>query len=95
MSWDRGFNKWKWVLLFLAPSLSGLLMFIVLPIISSFVIAFKDWNLLRAAGIHRAGQLRGAASGPAASGRHCATRSSSSCSTSRWCLCWGWRWRCS
>lgn len=43
----QGWNKWKWVLLFLAPSLVGLLMFIVYPIASSFWLAFHDWNLLR------------------------------------------------
>ena len=48
MSWDRGFHKWKWILLFLAPSLTGMLIFIVFPIIVSFGIAFTDWNLLRA-----------------------------------------------
>lgn len=44
-----GHSKWRnnlWVLFFLAPSLLGLLVFIVLPIISSFWYAFNDWNLL-------------------------------------------------
>ena len=44
-----GQSKWKnkiWVLFFLAPSLLGLMIFIVLPIISSFWYAFNDWNLL-------------------------------------------------
>lgn len=44
-----GHSKWKnniWVLFFLAPSLLGLMVFIVLPIISSFWYAFNDWNLL-------------------------------------------------
>ncbi len=43
---NRGLNKWKWVALFLAPSLIGLLIFTVYPIISSFWLAFNDWNLL-------------------------------------------------
>lgn len=43
---QRGWNKWLWVLLFLGPSLAGLMIFIVLPIISSFWYAFNDWNLL-------------------------------------------------
>ncbi|MFN8379748.1 MAG: sugar ABC transporter permease [Anaerolineae bacterium] len=48
MSWDRGFSKWKWIILFLAPSLTGMTIFILIPIVSSFGIAFTDWNLLRA-----------------------------------------------
>lgn len=43
---ERGFSKWKWIIFFLAPSLLGLLVFIVLPIASSFWYAFHDWNLL-------------------------------------------------
>lgn len=43
---ERGFSKWKWIIFFLAPSLLGLLIFIVLPIASSFWYAFHDWNLL-------------------------------------------------
>lgn len=39
-------RKWGWVLFFLAPSLLGLLVFIVYPITSSFWVAFHDWNLL-------------------------------------------------
>jgi multiple sugar transport system permease protein len=39
-------NKWKWVALFLAPSLIGMLIFIVYPILSSLWIALNDWNLL-------------------------------------------------
>lgn len=46
MTWNRGFNKWKWVAIFLAPSLMGLLLFIVYPIVSSFWLAFQDWNML-------------------------------------------------
>jgi len=45
----NGHIRWKhhlWILFFLAPSLLGLLVFIVLPIISSFWYAFNDWNLL-------------------------------------------------
>lgn len=47
MAGNRGWNKWKWVLFFLAPSLTGLLVFIVYPIASSFWLAFNDWNMLR------------------------------------------------
>lgn len=46
MTWNRGFHKWKWVAFFLAPSLIGLLLFIVYPIVSSFWLAFQDWNML-------------------------------------------------
>ena len=41
-------SKWKWVAFFLAPSLLGLIVFILLPILSSFWYAFTDWNLLSA-----------------------------------------------
>lgn len=44
-----GYSKWRnsgWVLFFLAPSLIGLAIFIVFPIISSLWYAFNDWNLL-------------------------------------------------
>ncbi len=47
MTWDRGFHKWKWVILFLAPSLTGMLIFIVFPIVASLGISFTEWNLLR------------------------------------------------
>lgn len=40
--------KWKWIAFFLAPSLIGLLVFILLPILSSLWYAFNDWNLLSA-----------------------------------------------
>lgn len=43
----HGWNKWKWVLFFLLPSLAGLCLFIVYPIVSSFWLAFNEWNLLR------------------------------------------------
>lgn len=46
MAGNKGVNNWGWVLFFLAPSLLGLLIFIVYPIISSFWYAFNDWNLL-------------------------------------------------
>lgn len=46
MAGNKGLNNWGWVLFFLAPSLLGLLIFIVYPIISSFWYAFNDWNLL-------------------------------------------------
>ena len=43
---ERGWSKWAWVGLFLGPSLAGLLIFVVLPIVSSLWYAFTDWNLL-------------------------------------------------
>jgi multiple sugar transport system permease protein len=46
MTWQTGWNKWKWVLFFLAPSLIGLSIFVVLPLLTSFALAFQDWNLL-------------------------------------------------
>ncbi|MBK8020992.1 MAG: sugar ABC transporter permease [Chloroflexi bacterium] len=46
MAWQTGWHKWKWVGFFLAPSLIGLLTFVVLPIASSFWMALQDWNLL-------------------------------------------------
>ena len=41
-------SNWKWIAFFLAPSLAGLFVFIILPIISSLWYAFNDWNLLSA-----------------------------------------------
>jgi multiple sugar transport system permease protein len=43
---DRGWQKWKWVLFFIAPSLIGLCIFILIPILTSVWLAFQDWNLL-------------------------------------------------
>ncbi len=39
-------SKWGWIIFFLAPSLLGLIVFIVYPILSSLWYAFHDWNLL-------------------------------------------------
>ncbi len=44
---DRGWRKAAVVLAFLLPSLAGLLLFSVLPILASLVLTFFDWNLLR------------------------------------------------
>ncbi len=46
MAGDYGWQKWKWVLLFILPSLVGLLIFVFVPIATSFWLAFQDWNLL-------------------------------------------------
>ena len=46
MAGENNWQKWLWVLAFLGPSLAGLLVFVVLPILSSLWYAFNDWNLL-------------------------------------------------
>lgn len=43
---QTGWNKYKWVGFFLAPSLIGLSVFVVIPILASLWLAFQDWNLL-------------------------------------------------
>jgi multiple sugar transport system permease protein len=43
---QSGLQRWKWVAVFLAPSLIGLLIFIIYPIASSLWLSFNDWNLL-------------------------------------------------
>lgn len=57
MAGNFGIRKWKWVFFFLAPSLVGLLLFIVFPIFSSLWLAFQLESDFRAA-LHRAGELR-------------------------------------
>jgi multiple sugar transport system permease protein len=47
MAGNTGWQKWKWVGFFLLPSLIGMTVFIVYPILSSFWLSFHDWNLLR------------------------------------------------
>lgn len=46
MAGERNWVKWGWVAVFIAPSLIGLLVFVVLPILSSAYYALTDWNLL-------------------------------------------------
>jgi len=43
---ERGWSKTGWLLLFLLPGLGGLLIFTILPILASFVLAFFSWDLL-------------------------------------------------
>ena len=43
---NRGLRNWGWVLVFLAPSLIGLLVFMVGPILYSLRLTLYDWNLL-------------------------------------------------
>jgi multiple sugar transport system permease protein len=44
---DRGWRKAVVVLLFLLPSLAGLLLFSIFPILASLVLTLFEWNLLR------------------------------------------------
>lgn len=46
MAGNRGIRKWGWVLIFLAPSLIGLLVFTVGPILYSLRLTLYDWDLL-------------------------------------------------
>jgi len=46
MSNSKQRSKWGWVLFFLAPSLIGLVIFIIYPILSSLWYAFHEWDLL-------------------------------------------------
>lgn len=43
---ERGWSKAGWLILFLLPGVGGLLVFTVLPILASFVLAFFSWDLL-------------------------------------------------
>ena len=43
--------------LFLLPWFLGLLVITVGPMLASLYLSFTDYNLLQAAGVHRAGQL--------------------------------------
>ncbi len=47
MAWEHGFHKWKWIVFFLAPSLAGMFLFILYPMISSLGVALSDWTLPR------------------------------------------------
>lgn len=49
MAGNRGLRKWGWVIFFLAPSLAGLLVFVLGPILYSLRLTLYDWNLLTAA----------------------------------------------
>lgn len=46
MAGNHGIHKWKWVIFFLAPSLIGLLVFMVGPLLYSLRLTLYDWNLL-------------------------------------------------
>src|SRR6266508_521430 len=43
---DRGIRRVGWVALFIAPGLSGLLLFTIGPIIASLVLTLFEWDLL-------------------------------------------------
>jgi multiple sugar transport system permease protein len=49
MNWERGIHKWKWIVFFLAPSLAGMFLFILYPMVSSLGVALTDWTLPRQA----------------------------------------------
>lgn len=46
MAGQKGLQKWGWVVFFLAPSLLGLLVFIIGPIFYSLGLTLYEWNLL-------------------------------------------------
>ncbi len=46
MAGERGFNKALWVTFFLLPSLAGLLIFMVGPILASLGLSFSSWDPL-------------------------------------------------
>ena len=48
MAGNQGMRRWGWVLIFLLPSLIGLLVFMVGPILYSLRLTLYDWNLLSA-----------------------------------------------
>ena len=43
---QTGLRKWLWVMVFLGPSLLGLVVFTFGPILASLGLTFYDWNLL-------------------------------------------------
>ncbi len=53
MAGNRGIRKWGWVLVFLSPSLIGLLVFMVGPILYSLRLTLYDWNLLSDPRVYR------------------------------------------
>lgn len=46
MTQQKTFQKYLWVAFFLLPSLIGLLVFLVLPMLSSLVLTFYEWDPL-------------------------------------------------
>jgi multiple sugar transport system permease protein len=46
MAGDKGLNKFFWICVFLAPSLLGLLLFTISPILASLGLTLFEWDLL-------------------------------------------------
>lgn len=46
MAGDRGIKKYFWILFFILPSLLGLLIFTILPMLASLGLTLFDWDLL-------------------------------------------------
>ena len=46
MAGEKGLRKYAWLCLFLLPSLSGLVLFTLLPILASLGLTFFEWDLL-------------------------------------------------
>lgn len=46
MAGNQGIHKWKWVIFFLSPSLIGLLVFMIGPILYSLRLTLFEWNLI-------------------------------------------------
>lgn len=46
MAGEKGFRKYAWVLFFLSPSLGGLLLFVLGPILASLGLTLFEWDLL-------------------------------------------------
>jgi multiple sugar transport system permease protein len=46
MAGEKGLRKHLWVLLFLLPSLIGLTLFTIIPILASLGLTFTEWDLL-------------------------------------------------
>lgn len=43
---DRGWKRAGWIALFVAPSMIGMLLFVIGPIVASLVLTFFEWDLL-------------------------------------------------
>jgi multiple sugar transport system permease protein len=43
---QKGFWKWFWIVLFLAPSLTGLIIFLLVPMVASLGLTFMNWDPL-------------------------------------------------
>ncbi len=46
MAGEKGLRKYTWVCFFLLPSLSGLALFTLIPILASLGLTFHEWDLL-------------------------------------------------